>query len=170
MAVVRIMARQLVRSVPFITPRTFNGALGAWPDNAGAGPASFVSAEFDTVDGFADPALYNTVGAFPGVNSAKARAVGPWLDALVWNDQPVIMRVEYAVDRACAYHVVAPDTAVSASTTTTDADGTRTTATNISGLRVTGRFIKVTLFNNSANVAGTHPLANVEFGIYVRSA
>lgn len=168
MAQVLIIARQLVRSVPFVTPRTFNGALGAFADG---GLASSVSAEFDTVDGYTDPALFNTTGTFPGVNTAKIRAVGPWLDALIWNDQPVVLRVEYAVDRACAYHAPAPDTAVAASTSVTTAQfGTVSTATNISGLRITGRFTRVTVFNNSANVAGTHPACNIEFGIYVRSA
>ena len=139
-------SRQLVRSVPFITPRTFLGALAA--------PGSSVSAEFDTIGGFADPNLFNNVLAYPGTNVPKIHAVGPFLDAAVFADGITLLRVEYSVDRGCAYHAVAPDTTVPANT-----------FINISGLRITGRFVKVSLING-ANAG----VVNVEFGVYVRSA
>lgn len=142
-----VMARELSRSVPFVTPRTFLGTLPA--------AGNSVSAEFDTLIGFADVNLFNNVLAFPGTNTPKLGAVGPWLDAALFADQATLIRVEYAVDRGCQYHQVAPDTPVPAST-----------FENISGLRITGRFVKITLINNSSPSA----LANVEFGVYVRSA
>lgn len=141
-----VMARELSRAVPFVTPRTFLGALAA--------PGNSVSAEFDTLEGFADPNLFNNVLAYPGVNTPKLHAVGPNLDAAVFGDGLTLLRVEYSVDRGCAYRIAAPDTAIPANT-----------FTNISGLRITGRFVRVTLFNNAA--AGA---VNVEFGIYIRSA
>jgi hypothetical protein len=39
-------------------------------------------------------------------------------------------------------------------------------ASNISGLRITGRFVRVTFTNTSGGGSGT----NVELGIYIRSA
>ena len=152
----RLMARQLVRSVPFITPRTFLGAF-----NNGTA----VTATFDTLDGFADPALFNTVLGFPDVNTAvpwvaggltgtaMIRAVGPSLDAFIWSSVAVLVRVQYAADRGCLFRPIAPDTAIPANT-----------PENISGLRITGRFVAVSLINNSG-ANGT-----VEFGVYVRSA
>lgn len=138
-----IMARALSRSVPFITPILFVGAL-----NNGATR----TAEFDTLQGFADPNAL-LAGAFPGTNTAKVKAVGPWLDALVFADQATSLRIEYAVARGATYRTVAPDTAIPASS-----------ALNISGLRVTGQFVRVSLINASgAN-------ATVEFGVYMRSA
>lgn len=142
-----VMAREISRSVPFITPRTFLGTLPATGNS--------VRAEFDCLIGFADPNLFNNVLAFPGDGLPKLAAVGPYLDAALFADQPTLIRVEYAVDRGCAYHQVAPDTAVAANT-----------FENISGLRITGRFVRVTLINNTSPTA----LANVEFGVYVRSA
>lgn len=141
-----LMPREVVRAVPFVTPRTFLGPLGA--------PGSSVSAEFDTLAGFADSNSFNTVLAYPGTDTPKTHAVGPWLDAAVFADGLTLLRVEYSIDRGCSYRQVAPDTAIAAST-----------FTNISGLRITGRFVRVTLINNAASGA-----VNVEFGIYVRSA
>ena len=68
-------------------------------------------------------------------------------------DQIVSLTVEYAVDRGCAYRLIVPAQVIAAST-----------PTNISGLRITGRFVRVNLTNN------TGVIANVEFGVYVRSA
>ncbi len=139
-----VMARELTRSVPFITPRTFNGVLG-FPGT--------VSAEFDCLEGFADPNLFNNVGAYPGTNTPKIHAVGPWLDAALFSDQACLIRVEYSVDRGCAYRQAVPDTAVAASS-----------FSNLSGLRITGRFVRISLINNSGAAN-----ANVEFGVYIRS-
>lgn len=137
-----LQARMLVRATPFITPRTFAGVLGI---------GATVGAEFDTLEGFAEPTFFNNVAAFPGVGEVT-KAVGPWLDAAVYADQATSLRVEYAIDRGCTYHQPIPDVAIPLGT-----------FTNISGLRITGRFVRVTLINGAI-------AANVEFGIYVRSA
>jgi hypothetical protein len=137
------MARLLARVVPFISPKTFVQLLAN---------GSSLSVEFDTLQGFADPNQLQA-GAFPGTNTAKPKAVGPWVDAMVFADQATSLRVEYAVDRGASYRTVAPDTVIPAST-----------GINISGLRVTGRFVRITLLNGSG--VG----ANVEFGVYMRSA
>jgi hypothetical protein len=142
-----IMSRLLVRATPFVTPRTFQGALGI---------GATVSAQFDTLEGFADPNFFNNVGAWPGAASVDpgevTKAVGPWLDAAVYSTQACALRVEYAVDRGCAYHQMIPDIHIPL-----------LTFQNISGLRITGRFIQVLLVMGA--VAGV-----VEFGVYVRSA
>ena len=105
------------------------------------------------LEGFADPNLFNNVGAYPGTNTPKIHAVGPWLDAALFSDQACLIRVEYSVDRGCAYRQAVPDTAVAASS-----------FSNLSGLRITGRFVRISLINNSGAAN-----ANVEFGVYIRS-
>ena len=142
-----LKAREVVRSEPYITPRTF---LGTLPANGNS-----VSAEFDTLDGFADSNLYNTVLAYPGTNVPKLSAVGPWLDAAVYADGDILLRVQYATDRGAQYRNAAPDTPIGANV-----------FGNISQLRITGRFVRVTCINNTAPSA----LVNIEFGVYVRSA
>jgi hypothetical protein len=157
-----VMARGLSRVIPFVTPRIFlaTGA-GAYPSLvAGAS----VSAEFDCLEGFADPSLFNSTLAYPGANTPKLHAVGPLLDCLLWADGAaapipanfvVTLTVEYAVDRGCAYRVpVAPTSLL----------GNQTA--NISGLRITGRFVRVTVLN----VAPAAAAINLELGVYVRSA
>lgn len=140
-----VMARLLSRSVPFVCVRTFNGVLGS-----GGG---VVGAEFDTLENFADPNQFNTVSAFPS-GAAATHAVGPLLDAAVFCDVATVLRVELAVDRGCSYRLAAPDTAVAAST-----------FANIAGFRITGRFVRVRLFNNGGAASTV-----TEFGIYIRSA
>lgn len=139
-----VMARELVRSVPFITPFVYIDTLAA---------GGTVSAEFDTVGGFADPNLYKQTGAYPGTNTAKIHAIGPWLDAAVYANLAASLLVEYSIDRGDAYHYIAPATAIPVQT-----------LINISGLRITGRFVRLTLTNT-----GGAPNA-VSFGVYVRSA
>jgi len=139
-----LMPREVVRSIPFVSCRTFLGVLGA---------GGTVAAEFDTLSGFADSNQYNNVLAYPGTDTPKPHAVGPLLDAAVYADQNVSIQVFYSIDRGCAYRFVAPPSAIAA-----------LTFGNISGLRITGRFVRVALVNTSAVDA------NVEFGVYVRSA
>ena len=141
-----VMSRGLVRAVPFVTP---NIQIVAALANNG-----ILTAEFDTLEGFADSNLYAITGAFPGTNTAKTHAVGPLLDAFVFADQITWLDVSFAVDRGGTYRAIAPTTIIPAST-----------FANISGLRITGRFVLVQLTNKSgaANAA-------VEFGVYVRSA
>lgn len=141
----QVMSRGLVRAIPFANCKTF-------PSQVLATGTSLI-AEFDTIAGFADPNQFQTAGAYPGTNTAKPHAVGPWLDALVFGDTALSLSVEFAVDRGCSYRGIAPATVIAAST-----------PINIGGLRITGRFVRVTLTNNSGGNS------NVEFGVYVRSA
>ena len=141
--VIPVFSREVGRSAPFIVPRTFRGALGS-PGN--------VYAEFDTLDGFSERTLYNNTLAFPGVDTPKLHAVGPWLDAAAYVSGDSLIRVEYSIDRGCAYRQAFADTPILAGS-----------FGNLSGLRITARFVKVTLINN-AGVA-----IDVEFGVYVRS-
>jgi hypothetical protein len=141
--VLPIMSRSLTRLVPFATPKTFVQQIAI---------AGSLAVEFDTLQGFADSNAL-LAGAFPGANVAKPHAVGPYLDAMLFADQITSLRVEYAVDQGASYRQITPDTNIPAST-----------GLNISGLRITGRFTRVTLLNTSG------VLVNVEFGVYVRSA
>jgi hypothetical protein len=156
------MARGLSRVIPFVTPRIFlaNGTV-PYPSLVSAGT---VSTEFDCLEGFSEPSLFNSTLPYPGVNTPKLHAVGPLLDCLLWADGaagtlPAVfvatITVEYAVDRGCAYRApVAPTSLL----------GNQTA--NISGLRITGRFVRVTL----TNVAPAAAAINLELGVYVRSA
>jgi hypothetical protein len=155
-----VMARGLSRVIPFVTPRTFlaDGSAG-WPLLPALGA---VTAEFDCLEGFADFNLFNTVLPYPGAaNTPKLHAVGPFLDAAVWADGagghvpgPVAtLEVWYAIDQGCVYRPpVAPITV------------NGNVLTNISGLRITGRFVRVRL----TNALGADIV--LEFGVYVRSA
>lgn len=136
------IARGLVRSMPFVTQQTFRDAALA---NAGT-----MVAEYDLCGGVTDQNRLLS-GAYPGA-AAPQRAIGPYLDALVWVTGTSTLLVEYAVDQSCAYHSIGTITTVPAST-----------LTNISGLRVTGRFVRITLTNTSGGAI----LA--ELGTYIRS-
>jgi hypothetical protein len=156
-----VMARGLSRAVPFITPRTFlaDGSVG-WPVLPAGGT---VAAEFDCLEGFADFNLFNTTLPYPGANFPKMHAVGPLLDCALWSDtlpsSPAAfvstLTIEYAIDRGCAYRQPVPPVFMLGNQ-----------FANISGLRITGRFVKVTL----ANVAAAAAPIYLEFGVYVRSA
>lgn len=138
-----LMTRELSRSVPFVTPRTFVQQLAN---------AASVSAEFDCLAAVADTNLFQQTGAYPGTDTPKLRAVGPWLDAAVYATGATQLLVEYAVDRGCGYRAVSAPVAIAG-----------TVFYNISGLRITGRFVRVTLTNTSGAAC------NIEFGVYVRS-
>lgn len=154
-----IMARGLSRVVPFVTPRTFlaNGTP-AYPALPAAGS---VKAEFDCLEGFADHNLFNTTLAYPGVNTPKLHAVGPLLDCALWADgaaghiagNVANLCVYYAIDRGCSYRAPVPPTVINGNQ-----------FANISGLRITGRFVMVEL----DNIAGAD--IYLEFGVYVRSS
>lgn len=146
-----VFSREVVRSVPFVVPRIFVQDLAV---------NTSVYAEFDTLEGFAEPSFYNNALAYPGVNIAKPHAVGPYLDAAVFITAVVagevgLLTVEYAIDRGCAYHLVTAGTLVPDQV-----------FVNISGLRITGRFVRVTLSNPATNTNGIA----IEFGTYVRSS
>lgn len=137
------LSRQLVRVMPFGTDKTFvNGAAGAG--------STFV-AEFDVALVITDANQLLT-GAFPG-GAQPQSAVGPLLDAVAFTTGAGggSILTEYAVDRGAAYRAFSPIAVASA------------TLINISGLRITARFVRVTFTNVTAG-------ATVEFGVYVRSS
>jgi hypothetical protein len=145
-----VQARGLVRAVPFCAQSTYAALVIA--------PGGSRPVEWDVAAGITDVGQLLT-GAFPGGGPQIAHATGPFLDAAVYSTATVageagLLTVEYAIDRGCTYHLVTPGTAVP-----------DLTFVNISGLRITGRFVRVTLHNPAAN---TNNLT-VEFGVYVRS-
>jgi len=137
-----VMARSVVRSIPFVVPTIFIGALGA---------GASTDAEFDTLQGFAEPTMFASTGAFPGVDVPKKHAVGPYLDVGAWCAAASSILVEYAIDRGALYRAPVPATVVPAGG-----------FVNISGLRITGRFVRVTLTDGGAG-------GNVELAVLVRS-
>jgi hypothetical protein len=149
-----VQARELTRVVPFCAQRTFAALRIA--------PAGVCQVQWDVADGITDVSQLLT-GNYPGVGGATVplpHATGPFLDAAVFSVPDVageagLLTVEYAIDRGCQYRTVMPGTAVPAST-----------FVNISGLRITGRFVRVTMGNPATN---TDDLV-VEFGVFVRSS
>jgi hypothetical protein len=149
-----VQARELTRVVPFCAQRTFAALRIA--------PAGVCQVQWDVADGITDVSQLLT-GNYPGAGGVTVplpHATGPFLDAAVFSvpdaaGEAGLLTVEYSIDRGCAFHLVTPGTAVPAST-----------FVNISGLRITGRFVRVTMANPAAN---TDDLV-VEFGVYVRSS
>ena len=138
-----VIARELVRVIPFASQKTFAAVVA----NAGT-----LSAEFDVGASVTDINQF-LAGGFPGAANPQ-RAVGPWLDALVFSPVAGTLLVEFAVDTGGLYRSIASSGVAAA------------IASNISGLRITGRFVRVTFTNTSGGGSGT----NVELGIYIRSS
>jgi hypothetical protein len=155
-----VQARELVRAVPFCAQRTFAAVALAAP----VGPVTqSIIVEWDVSEGITDVGQLLT-GDYPGILGVAAplpHATGPWLDAAMWSEDLTdgtnagLVTVEYAIDRGCAFRQVAAGTAVPSGI-----------FVNISGLRITGRFVRV-MFTNP--VPNTHELT-VDFGVYVRSS
>lgn len=146
-----IISRELVRFIPFAAQKTFQSA-------ALAAAGTFV-AEFDLFTAVSDrnqqltynPTTGLATGAFPGATNPQI-AVGPLLDAAAFSVTTAgSILVEYAVDLTCAYRTVVTSVVPIGA------------FTNISGLRVTARFVRVTY----TNTGGVNSL--VEFGVYIRS-
>jgi len=137
-----VISRELVRVIPFAAQRTFAQVVA----NAGT-----LQAEFDVGASVTDANQF-LAGAVPGAANPP-HAVGPLLDALIFSPVVGTILVEFAVDTGCLYRSIA---------TSGVAAGI---ASNISGLRITGRFVRCTFTNTS----GAGSVTNVEFGIYVRS-
>jgi len=135
------LARQLVRVIPFAAQFTAR--------NAALANAASIVAEFDVAIHSTDANSFLT-GALPG--GTPIPATGQNLDALVFATGVGTLLVEFAVDLSCAYRSIA------------NSNVPASTPTNISGLRITGRFVRVTFTNTSGGAA------LVEFGAYVRSA
>lgn len=134
-------AREITRAEPFCAQRTFV--------NAALGNGATMVAEFDLATRVTDPNQF-IVGAAPSAGTIVP-AIGPFFDALAFSAGAGTILIEFAVDLGCSYRSIAL-TAVPAAT-----------ATNISGLRVTGRFVRATYTNTSGGAA------NTEFGAYIRS-
>jgi hypothetical protein len=134
-------ARELTRTIPFCAQKTFPTASLA---NNGT-----LVAEFDLATRVTDLNQFAAGGAPSG--GTIIPAIGPFLDALAFSVVAGTILVEFAVDTGTSYRQIAL-VAVPANT-----------ATNISGLRVTGRFARVT-YTNTSGGAG-----NTEFGAYIRS-
>ena len=145
-----LLSRELVRSQPFRAQRTFNvAALAA----AGTLIAAFdiglaVTDVNQFIGGVEDPTLN------PSADPTQ-HAIGPWLDAMAYSDQNGTITVEYAVDYTCSYRQMFLTAVVA------------TVPINIAGLRITGRFTRIT-FTNTPLVPATD--AAVEFGVWVGSA
>lgn len=137
-----LLSRELVRVLPFAAQKTARNAALA---NAGT-----IVAAFDVGLAVTDGNQF-LVGANPSADPTQS-GVGPNLDALAFSDGAGTLLVEFAVDASCSYRQIS-NSVVPAGT-----------AVNISGLRITGRFVRVTYTNTSGAAA------LVEFGVYVRSA
>lgn len=150
-----VQARELVRAVPFCAQRTFLLAQLI--------PAGSQTVEWDVAAGITDVGQLLT-GAYPSVGAvAIPHATGPFLDAAVYitaggAGESGLLTVEYAIDQGAAYRLVTAGTAVPLAT-----------FVNISGLRITGRFVRVTLWGSGA-LGGVANLTGVELGVYVRSS
>lgn len=134
------IGRQLTRNIPFAAQRTFVQALAA----AGA-----LVVEFDV--GLVVTDGNQLLAGGPVGAGTVQHAVGPFLDCLAFSPGTASIAVDFAVDGGAGYRNIAT-TPVAAST-----------PVNISGLRITGRFCRVTFTNTSG------AQQNVEFGAYCRS-
>lgn len=137
-----LLSRELVRVLPFAAQKTVR--------NAALGNGATIVAAFDVGLACTDSNQFLT-GANPSADPTQS-AVGPNLDALVFAAGAGTLLVEFAVDVSCSYRQIS-NSVVPAST-----------AVNVSGLRITGRFVRVTFTNTSGGAV------LVEFGAYVRSA
>lgn len=142
-----LLSRELVRVLPFAAQRTFRNA-------ALANGATLVAA-FDVGLRITDVNQFIGAAINPALNPSAdptQNAVGPFLDAVVFSDGSGTLLVDYAVDYTCGYRTFV-NTIIAANT-----------PHNISGLRITGRFVRVTY----TNTQGAPTLT--ELGVYVRSA
>jgi len=153
---VPVIPKENVRIIPSLAQRTFQSAA------AGAG-ATFVW-EFDLGARITDPNQFTSASVAPANSSTTAGggagpqttpepAIGPFLDAVAFctGAGGASITIEYAVDASlCNYRSMAVTIVP------------QNTLTNLSGLRVTGRFVRATLTNVTA-------AATIEFGIYIRN-
>jgi hypothetical protein len=137
------LSRQLVRVMPFATQKTFvnTNALGG---------TTFI-AEFDVALVVTD-ANQLLAGAFPS-GARPQSAIGPFLDAVCFDTGlgGATILIEYAVDQGALYRQL--NTSVVP----------QNTLTNISGLRVTARFVRVTFTNVTFG-------STIECGVWLRSS
>ena len=154
-----VQSRELVRAVPFCGQKTY---AGTGPSALILAPAGAIAVQWDVAYPGLTDANQLLTGDYPGAGGPLVplpHATGPMLDAAAYVTAAVageggLLTVEYAIDRGCAFHLVNPGTVVPA-----------LTFVNISGLRITGRFVRVTLANPATNTGNL----TAEFGVYVRS-
>ncbi len=156
-----IIPKENVRIVPALSQRTFQsaaagaGATFIWEWDLGAritDPNQFISVPPPAAN--AAPAnSTTTVAGGAGPQTTPEPAIGPFLDAVAFctGAGGGSITVEYAVDSTpCNYRTMAVTIVP------------QNTLTNLSGLRVTGRFVRVTFTNVTA-------AATIEFGSYIRN-
>jgi hypothetical protein len=151
-----VIPYELVTIRPSLSQRTFQSAA--------AGAASTFIWEWDLALRLTDTGQFVSALAAPanstctvlggaGPQTTPQPAFGPFLDAVAFTSGAGggTITVEYAVDASpCNYRTMAI-TIVPANT-----------LTNLSGLRVTGRFVRITFTNVTA-------AATIEFGSYIRN-
>jgi hypothetical protein len=133
-----MIPRALVQAIPSVTPNERVTTLGI---------GATLNVDFDALKSVADPALLG-VGASPSPTAIVA--VGPFLDVGLFASQALTLQVFMAMSGGTFRQV--SNTLVPAST-----------FENISGLRITSRYVRVALVNGSGIIA------NIELGVYVRS-
>jgi len=133
-----MIPRALVQAIPSVTPNERVTTLGI---------GATLNVDFDALKSVADPALLG-VGVSPSPTAIVA--VGPFLDVGLFASQALTLQVWMAMSGGTFRQV--SNTVVPAST-----------FENISGLRITSRYVRVTLVNASGIIA------NIELGVYVRS-
>lgn len=151
-----ILAHENTRNIPSLTQKTFQDP---------ASPAAqFYGWEFDLGLGITDASQFisqlaapiggsTIAGGGPGPQTTPQPAVGPWLDVVVFTTGAGggNLLIQYAADASpCTYQNIFLNAIPGGQ------------ITNASGLRVTGRFVRVLFQNLSAG-------ATVECGFYIRS-
>ena len=127
-----------MQAIPSVTPNERVTTLGI---------GATLNVDFDALKSVADPALLG-VGVSPSPTAIVA--VGPFLDVGLFASQALTLQVFMAMSGGTFRQV--SNTLVPAST-----------FENISGLRITSRYVRVALVNGSGIIA------NIELGVYVRS-
>lgn len=151
-----ILAHENVRTIPALTQKTFFSAAAG----AGAGfvwefdLAARITDENQFVSALVAPANSSTTaGGGAGPQTTPQPAIGPLCDWFVITSGAGggTVSVEYAVDASpCSYYPVFSTLIIA------------NNAANASGLRVTGRFVRLRFTNVSA-------AAIVELGFYIRN-
>jgi hypothetical protein len=151
-----VIAKELVRIVPALAQKGFQSAA------EGAGATRIYEWDLalritDTGEFLnANPAPANsstTAGGGAGPQTTPQPAFGPFLDVVAFCSGAGggSITVEYAVDaNPCNYRTMAVTIVP------------QNTLTNLSSLRVTGRFVRITFTNVTAG-------ATIEFGSYIRN-
>src|SRR5690349_12483565 len=81
-----LIPRELVQSVPSVTPQEFVGTVANGATR---------NIDFDALKEVADPALLGAGGAPGGINPLVA--IGPYLDAFLFTDQIMQLNVFFAI-------------------------------------------------------------------------